>query len=216
MKPALRIRTLTRRLLLAGITTTAAGVSAQVPAAGTGGNPTAPLDCWHVVPAAACPPGPPCTGSGGGLGMSQKRGDALPPGLVAGGAFAPLLYGPTGTSMRMINNNLAVADLRMLAPLALNGIQVNRVISTIYRGSMLYDTVGQQLQISFASGSLPAVSQVAQFPLSPSVQGGNWLLALDVQGRIVPREPAAPAVAASFRIACTLPVIVQQRLILGQ
>ncbi len=142
--------------------------------------------------------------------MSQKLGDATPAGVVQGGAYSPLLSGPTGTSPRVINNNLAVTDLRMLAPADLSAIQISSMTSTIYRGGLLTAEVGQQLRIDFASGSLPAVAQVAQFPLSPSVQGGNWLLTMDVQGRLPATSRKAPSVAASFRLACRLPVFVEQ------
>lgn len=204
MKPSLR--TLPRRLLLACVAATAAGASAQAPAAGTPGNPSAPLQCWELLP---CPPGTIC-GPGGGMGMSQKLGNAMPAGVVKGGAYSPLLNGPVGMSPRVINNNLSVVDLRMLAPAALSAIQVSSMTSTIYRGGLLTADVGQQLRIDFASGSLPAVAQVAQFPLAPSVQGGNWLLTMDVQGRIPAWWPKKGTVAASFRVACTLPVFVEQ------
>jgi hypothetical protein len=201
--------------MLACVAATAAGASAQAPAAGTPGNPSASLNCWELVPIAPCPPGTIC-GPGGGLGMSQVLGNAKPPGLVAGGAYSPLLSGPIGTSPRVINNNLSVTDLRQLAPAALSGMQVTSMTSTIYRGGLLTDAVGQQLRIDFASGSLPAVAQVGQFPLSPSLQGGNWLLTLDVQGRKPASWPKIATVAANFRVACTLPVFVEQRVLQGQ
>ena len=200
------LRTLARRLLLAAVASTAAGVCAQTPAAGTPGNPSAPLQCWELLP---CPAGTSCGPSG--VGMSQKLGGALPAaGVVQGGAYSPLLSGPVGTSPRVINNNLAVADLRMLAPAVLSAIKISSMTSTIYRGGLLTNDVGQQLRIDFASGSLPAVAQVAQFPLAPSVQGGNWLLTMDVQGRIPAWWPKKGTVAASFRVACSLPVFVEQ------
>lgn len=206
MKPS--PRNLSRRLLLACVAATAAAASAQAPAAGTPGNPMAPLQCWELLP---CPAGAICGPRV--VGMSQKLGNSLPAGAVQGGAYSPLLSGPTGMSPRVINNNLSVPDLRVLAPSTLSAMQVSAVTSTIYRGGLLTDVVGQQLRVDFASGSLPAVAQVAQFPLSPSVQGGNWLLTLDVQGSRRALWPKTGFVAASFRVACTLPVFVEQRVL---
>jgi len=195
-----------RRLpVIAGLAFAGITAVAQAPA-GTAENPTRPLNCWSVVP---CPPGTIC-GPGSGLGMSQKRGPALPVGLVSGGAFSPLRFDIPRTP-RQINFNYQVADLRMLAPSNLSGIVVTSATATLYRGGMLTDAVAEQRRFNFASGSLPSLQQVGQFPLIPSTTGGFWVLSLDVQGNVASgRPPKGGRVPASFLTACNLPVNVQQ------
>lgn len=205
MKHALCTAASPRLALLAGLAGAACAAVAQAPA-GTYANPTAALACWALVP---CPPGLIC-GPGGGVGMNQKMGLRLPDGLVSGGAYSPLSIDIPRTPQQ-INNNLQVVDLRMLAPSELSAIRVSSMSSTIYRGARLTDPVAQQLRVDFTAGSLPAVSQTARFPLSPSVQGGAWLLTMNVQGSVPsPKIKTPGGTPASFNVACTLPVTVEQ------
>ena len=196
---ALRRLPVIASLAFAGITAVA-----QAPA-GTAENPSSPLNCWPLQP---CPPGTLC-GPGGGLGMSQKLGPALPVGLVSGGAFSSL----TGSGLppiRRIDDNWQVADLRMLAPSALSGMVVTSAKTTLYRGSLLINDVADQASFNFASGSLPALQYVGQIPLSPSTTGGYWLLSLEVQGNVAASRPKGARVPANFQVVCQLPVTVQQ------
>ena len=186
-------------LAFAGITAVA-----QAPA-GTAENPTMPLSCWSVVP---CPSGTIC-GPGGGLGMSQKRGPAQPVGLASGGAYSPLRF-DFPPRPRQVNFNYQVADLRMLSPTTLSGIIVTSATATLYRGGRLTDEVAEQASVNFASGSLPAVQRVGQFPLSPSTTGGHWILTLNVKGNVAAGRPKGARVPASFMAVCDVPVNIQQ------
>ena len=191
-------------LAFAGITAVA-----QAPA-GTATNPTATLQCWQMVPF-VCPPGTIC-GPGGGLGMGQAQGGALPPGVaVFGAAFSPLSIELPRTA-RQINFNYQVADLRLLAPGKLRNINITSAAVTLYRGGQLIDTAVQQSSFMFAKGSLPALQQVGQTLLSPTTSSAVWLLAFDVKGNMPAPlwPPGSASKAASFRVGCNMPLTVLQ------
>ncbi len=188
-----------------------AGVTAVAQApAGTATNPTAALQCWQMVPF-VCPAGTIC-GPGGGLGMGQVQGGALPSGVaVFGGAFSPLGADMPGTP-RQINFNYQAADLRLLAPGNLRNINVTSATVTLYRGGQLIDTAVQQSSFVFAKGSLPSLQKVGQTPLSPTISSAVWLLAFDVKGNMPALlwPPGSVSKAASFRVGCNMPLTVLQ------
>lgn len=204
MKKHPSTRALRRLSVIVGLAFAGITAVAQAPA-GTAENPTAPMNCWPVVP---CPPGTIC-GPGGGLGMSQKRGTTLPVGLASGGAYSSLVASGM-PPIRRIDDNYQVPDLRLLAPTNLSGIVVTSATATLYRGGLLTDAVAEQASFNFASGSLPAVQHVGQFPLSPSTTGGHWILTLQVQGNVAASRPKGARVPASFLAVCDVPVTIQQ------
>ena len=148
MKKHPSTRALRRLSVIVGLAFAGITAVAQAPA-GTAENPTAPMNCWPVVP---CPPGTIC-GPGGGLGMSQKRGTTLPVGLASGGAYSSLVASGM-PPIRRIDDNYQVPDLRLLAPTNLSGIVVTSATATLYRGGLLTDAVAEQASFNFASGSL--------------------------------------------------------------
>ena len=75
---------------------------------------------------------------------------------------------------------------------------------------MFINDVAEQTRFNFASGSLPVLQHVGQFPLSPSTTGGHWILTLNVKGNVAAGRPKGARAPASFMAVCDVPVNIQQ------